>query len=579
MKKRIFRIFSLILTLALVSALLPTAVFAADSTVSTLSELIAAFDAAPTDGTAVTIKMAADITLEELPPVKTGTNITLDLNGKTMDLDEKSFYIGTNVVFTLTDSATGGTITGGSGGHGGAFFVHKGGKFIMNGGTIRNCTANDSYGGGAIFVNNSSTFIMNGGVIENCSTVDAYGDGGGICIWDKSSLIMSGGTIRNCTAGRHGGGIFVNSGCTFQTMTGVTITGCSANNGGGGLNSGAKNTAVSNCVITDNSSATSLGHQICCAETDSMTITGYCTIENDDENDLLNVTNGGTTSKINLNNMGGSGGTACVDPVTWNGELPSVTVPTRAGSTFDGYYDAAIGGSQYYNADGTSAKAWDKIAAEATLYAHWTQHGVQIFTDVCDDAETEEIENALSLNVFAVSNVGDGDGYADITYYFTIEWEVSGESIQLHENGIYVWNPETMQYEKDETQKDFSLGESTSLDMTITVTNRSNAEAKYAVSYADSNDDLTTVESQKDDSENNASGTLASADQNGAAAAAPNSGHAYAITAELIDAEENVAPSIVYSGTVTVTALADEAVFADQDELTLGVYTVTLSAE
>lgn len=54
-----------------------------------------------------------------------------------------------------------------------------------------------------------------------------------------------------------------------------------------------------------------------------------------------------------------------------NAAMPSITPPTRTDMTFCGYYDGKNGtGTKYYNADGTSAKNWDKNSV-AILYAHW----------------------------------------------------------------------------------------------------------------------------------------------------------------------------------------------------------------
>ena len=58
---------------------------------------------------------------------------------------------------------------------------------------------------------------------------------------------------------------------------------------------------------------------------------------------------------------------------TYDAAMPTITVPTRTGYTFGGYYTAANGGgTKYYNADGSSAHIWDKTAATTTLYAKWT---------------------------------------------------------------------------------------------------------------------------------------------------------------------------------------------------------------
>ena len=50
-----------------------------------------------------------------------------------------------------------------------------------------------------------------------------------------------------------------------------------------------------------------------------------------------------------------------------------IKLPTRQGYTFKGYFDAAEGGTQYYNADGTSARTWNKTDESFTLYAQWEQ--------------------------------------------------------------------------------------------------------------------------------------------------------------------------------------------------------------
>ncbi len=72
---------------------------------------------------------------------------------------------------------------------------------------------------------------------------------------------------------------------------------------------------------------------------------------------------------VSFNQQNGAGGSNNVS-ATYGSAMPSATMPTRTGYTFQGYYDAQTGGNQYYKADGSSAKNWDKTAA-ATLYARW----------------------------------------------------------------------------------------------------------------------------------------------------------------------------------------------------------------
>ena len=77
------------------------------------------------------------------------------------------------------------------------------------------------------------------------------------------------------------------------------------------------------------------------------------------------------TDAVTLDRQGGSGGTASVT-ATYGSAMPAISVPTRSGYTFGGYYTSTGGsGTQYYTADGTSARTWDKTGA-TTLYAKWT---------------------------------------------------------------------------------------------------------------------------------------------------------------------------------------------------------------
>ena len=78
------------------------------------------------------------------------------------------------------------------------------------------------------------------------------------------------------------------------------------------------------------------------------------------------------TYTVTLSNQGATtAGTASVQ-ATYGSAMPSATMPTKTGYTFGGYYTSNNGGgTQYYNANGASARNWDKTAA-TTLYAKWT---------------------------------------------------------------------------------------------------------------------------------------------------------------------------------------------------------------
>ncbi len=75
---------------------------------------------------------------------------------------------------------------------------------------------------------------------------------------------------------------------------------------------------------------------------------------------------------VTLNRNGGTGGTASVT-ATYGSAMPAITLPTRTGHTFNGYWTSSSGtgsGTQYYTAAGASARAWNRPAA-TTLYAGW----------------------------------------------------------------------------------------------------------------------------------------------------------------------------------------------------------------
>ena len=85
------------------------------------------------------------------------------------------------------------------------------------------------------------------------------------------------------------------------------------------------------------------------------------------------------TYNVTLDGQGGAGGHENVQ-ATYDSGMPTITLPARAGYQFAGYYDQTEGGTQYYNADGSSAKTWDKTE-DSTLYAHWIANSYQVTFD------------------------------------------------------------------------------------------------------------------------------------------------------------------------------------------------------
>ena len=78
---------------------------------------------------------------------------------------------------------------------------------------------------------------------------------------------------------------------------------------------------------------------------------------------------GTPTNTITFNRRGGSGGTDSVT-ATFGAPMPDITLPTRKGYVFQGYFNESDGDDMYYTADGSSARDWDG-AQDTTLFAQW----------------------------------------------------------------------------------------------------------------------------------------------------------------------------------------------------------------
>jgi len=75
---------------------------------------------------------------------------------------------------------------------------------------------------------------------------------------------------------------------------------------------------------------------------------------------------------VTLNATGGTGGTASVTAV-FDEAMPNITIPSKEGYTFMGYFSAQGGsGKQYYDQNGSSTNSW-VTASNATLYAAWEE--------------------------------------------------------------------------------------------------------------------------------------------------------------------------------------------------------------
>jgi len=120
----------------------------------------------------------------------------------------------------------------------------------------------------------------------------------------------------------------------------------------------------------------------------------------------------------------GSGGSVSTTATFGAAMQSGLTVPSRTGYTFDGYYDAANGGgTQYYTATMASARAWDKTAPNTTLYAKWTADSYTITYNLNDGTNnagnpaTYTIESAtIALQAPTRAGYTFGGWYATDTF-------------------------------------------------------------------------------------------------------------------------------------------------------------------
>ncbi len=131
------------------------------------------------------------------------------------------------------------------------------------------------------------------------------------------------------------------------------------------------------------------------------------------------------TYTVTLDAAGGTGGTSSVT-VTFDEAMPNITIPSKSGYTFLGYFDA--NGKQYYDANGSSTNSWT-TASNATLTAQWEEQSGEtpvVTGDLhfwffnAEDAATNGLENdattfsnmAVAGSQMAGSITIDGTSYA-----------------------------------------------------------------------------------------------------------------------------------------------------------------------
>ena len=181
-----------------------------------------------------------------------GGNRVISVNGRSkfiMDggtisgckADEGGGLYADNSIVTINK----GTISGCSAGVGGGLYATNSSEITISGGTISGC---EGRWGGGLYATNQSTITINNGTISGCKA--SLGAGGGLYATNQSTININNGTISGCEAViGNGGGLYVNN--SPININNGTISGCKAVNGhGGGLYADNSTVTISGGTIS-----------------------------------------------------------------------------------------------------------------------------------------------------------------------------------------------------------------------------------------------------------------------------------------------------------------------------------------
>lgn len=467
MKKQLV---SILFALCMVLCLVPLAAFAEGETekvqeVTDQATLVAAM----ADTSVTTVMLTADIDIDTTLPVN--REVTLDLNGHVLKYQNTGtrgsvIKVDINGNLTLKDSNTekvhkfdksvmpwtlatdttaeenivdvpGGIITGGTGSEkpdvrkpeyiGGGVYVAAdssgSGTFTMTGGSIAGCTAHQ---GGGVYVAQwnenlkpssvAAKFSMTGGKIVGC-VADAAGGywrnayGGGICNYGNTELIGTA-KIQFCNAingdSTHGGGVY----STTYTLTindNVEITGCT---------SPSNSSALYGFAICQISGGIFDGSVFLHANPVQSTVTGGIFYGNIDSNITFSE-----SAKVDVTFATDGGSAVATQKVIRGQKVASPTAPTKAGYTFDKWYN------------GTEVYDFDKPVTEPiTLTAKW-------LTGEGTAASPILISNAEELKIFHDIVNGENNRQQNLAACATLTADIVLNDGTFAEDGRYTPGP------------------------------------------------------------------------------------------------------------------------------------------
>lgn len=182
---------------------------------------------------------------------------------------------------------------------------------------------------------------------------------------------------------------------------------------------------------------------------------------------------------ITLNKNGGTGGSnsVTINEGTAQGSYPDITLPTKTGYSFNGYWSATSGGTQYYNKDGNSVRNFD-LTSDATWYAQWIANTYTVTYNKGDatsgtapSAQTKTYDVSLTLQTnsgnLAHSNTSGSDSKTDqkITLSYNLNGGTSaaianttGTAITISGTHPITWTANGWSTTSGATTKKYSFG-------------------------------------------------------------------------------------------------------------------------
>ena len=157
--------------------------------------------------------------------------------------------------------------------------------------------------------------------------------------------------------------------------------------------------------------------------------------------------------------------------------------------------------------------------------------------------ENPEIPEDAPPMLLAAPPKNGGDDGTDETHVVTVSWEIENTAIDISSSSSYVWNTETLQYEKQNSES-AALGSRRTVGVSITISNQYGAAVDYVITYNSDNAALENSET-----------------------------HDVSGNGQIEDGE-----TLTYTGTVTVTGITNVEALVEGAVITLGSYSVTINS-